>query len=218
MHLLQVDKVQHFPFKGTTPVISCCTPKGIITAHFSPWQCKITSAWTGNGDRQLIFKIAFKCLVLYISSQVWYQEQILPMYYIVHYTEVSFALKVFTGAICFYMWRKGMCRQEMQGYWLKSLVICEWNSVWWASHDIEAVLDGAAKWKQIEIPAPHTSGPLTRCLSPETKGHRVLPFTSRPTFIMDAVSLSSPSHVRIPITPPYSDNLFSRRRELELLM
>lgn len=59
----------------------------------------------------------------------------------------------------------------------------------WVSHDIEAVLDETAKWKQIDIPAP-----LTQRLSPETIGHRVLVYTSRPTFIIDAVSLKLFSH------------------------
>ncbi len=40
MQLLRVDKVQHFPFKGTVLLTSCCTLEGNCFAYFSDSLCK----------------------------------------------------------------------------------------------------------------------------------------------------------------------------------
>lgn len=34
MHLLEADKVQSCPFKGTATMTACCTSKGTILAHY----------------------------------------------------------------------------------------------------------------------------------------------------------------------------------------
>lgn len=91
--------------------------------------------------------------------------------------------------------------------------------MWWVSHDIEAVLDESAKWKQIEIPAPHMSGPFNTLLIARDQG-TPCPDVYVSPYIYHKYSLSpsTPSHFHIPITPPYVDNLFPGRSELELLM